>query len=44
MGKGTVFREGKDVSIIDCGIMANEALLAQVNLLAECISAIVINM
>ncbi|MEE8031872.1 transketolase C-terminal domain-containing protein [Clostridioides difficile] len=44
MGKGTVLREGKDVSIIACGIMVNEALLAQEKLQEEGISARVINM
>lgn len=44
IGKGTVLREGKDVSIIACGIMVNEALLAQEKLQEEGISARVINM
>lgn len=44
IGKGTVLRDGKDVSIIACGIMVNEALLAQEKLQEEGISARVINM
>lgn len=44
IGKGRVLRDGKDVSIIACGIMVNEALLAQEKLQEEGISARVINM
>ncbi|MCC0684723.1 transketolase family protein [Clostridioides sp. ZZV15-6383] len=44
IGKGAVLRDGKDVSIIACGIMVNEALLAQEKLQEEGISARVINM
>ena len=44
IGKGTVLTEGDDVSIIACGIMVNEAILAHEALKLEGINARVINM
>jgi transketolase len=44
VGKANVFREGKDVTIIACGIMVSEALSAADMLLSEGIEAGVINM
>ncbi len=42
-GKGYVLREGRDVTIVACGIMVQEALLAHEQLKKEGISARVIN-
>lgn len=44
IGKGAVLREGNDVTIIACGIMVNEALIAADMLKEENINARVINM
>ena len=44
IGKGSVVREGNDVSIIACGIMVSEAIVAHDILKSEGISAKVINM
>jgi transketolase len=44
IGKGSVLREGSDVSIIACGIMVNEAIIAHDILKSEGIYAKVINM
>ena len=44
IGKGTVVREGNDATIIACGIMVNEAIMAQEELKAQGINARVINM
>jgi transketolase len=44
IGKGSVVREGSDVSIIACGIMVNEAVIAHDILKSEGINAKVINM
>ncbi len=44
IGKGVVLREGNDVTIIACGIMVNEALIAADMLKEENIDARVINM
>ena len=44
IGKGSVVREGSDVSIIACGIMVNEAVIAHDILKSEGINARVINM
>ena len=44
IGKGNVVRQGNDVSIIACGIMVNEAILAHEALKSEGINARVINM
>ncbi|MDR1774751.1 MAG: transketolase family protein [Clostridioides sp.] len=44
IGKGTILKEGKDVSIIACGIMVAEALKAGEILAEEGISARVVNM
>ena len=44
IGKAVTLREGKDVAIIACGIMVEQALLAAEALEAEGISAKVINM
>ena len=44
IGKGNVVRQGNDVSIIACGIMVNEALIAADMLKEENINARVINM
>ena len=43
-GKAQVISEGKDVTIVACGIMVNEALAAAKNLLAKGISARLINL
>ena len=43
-GKAQVISEGKDVTIVACGIMVNEALVAAKNLLAKGISARLINL
>ena len=43
IGKGNILREGNDVSIIACGIMVNEAILAHEALKLEGINARVIN-
>ncbi len=43
-GKAEVLREGKDLAIIACGIMVNEALIAAASLQAKGISCRVINM
>ncbi|MCX5697875.1 MAG: transketolase family protein [Candidatus Omnitrophica bacterium] len=43
-GKAEVLRDGKDVTIIVCGIMVNEGLIAAASLQAKGISARVINM
>lgn len=44
IGKGTVLRDGNDVTIIACGIMVNEALKASDILKEQNINARVINM
>ena len=44
IGKGTVVREGNDLTIIACGIMVNEAIIASEALKSEGINARVINM
>lgn len=44
IGKGVVVKEGNDVTIIACGIMVNEALIAADMLKEENIDARVINM
>ena len=44
IGKGSVLREGNDASIIACGIMVNEAILASEMLKSEGINVRVINM
>ena len=44
IGKGTVFREGTDATIIACGMMVNEAVLAHEELKSEGINVRVINM
>jgi transketolase len=44
IGKGSVLREGNDASIIACGIMVNEAILASEILKSEGINVRVINM
>ena len=44
IGKGNVVREGNDASIIACGIMVNEAILAHDILKSEGINVRVINM
>lgn len=44
IGKGVVLRDGNDITIIACGIMVNDAILAQEKLQEEGISARIINM
>ena len=44
IGKGVVLREGSDATVIACGIMVNEAIVASEVLQAEGISVRVINM
>ncbi len=44
IGKGSVLKEGDDVTIIATGLMVNEALMAYETLKAEGISARVVNM
>lgn len=44
IGKGNVLREGNDASIIACGMMVNEAILAHEVLKSEGINVRVINM
>lgn len=44
IGKGTIVREGNDLTIIACGIMVNEAIIASEALKSEGINARVINM
>lgn len=44
IGKGTIVREGNDLTIIACGIMVNEAIIASEVLKSEGINARVINM
>ena len=44
IGKGVVVREGNDATIIACGIMVNEAIIASETLKAEGINARVVNM
>ena len=44
IGKGNILREGNDASIISCGIMVNEAILAHDILKSEGINVRVINM
>jgi len=44
IGKGTVMCNGSDVAIIACGVMVSKALMAAETLLADGISATVINM
>lgn len=44
VGKASIMREGKDVTIIACGIMVSEALKAAENLARENIQARVLNM
>ncbi|MEZ4813364.1 MAG: transketolase family protein [Caldisericia bacterium] len=43
-GKANVLREGNDVTIIACGIMVNEALIAADNLKSKGVNAEVINL
>jgi transketolase len=43
LGKAQVLTEGKDITIIACGIMVSEALIAAKNLLSKGIKARVIN-
>ena len=43
VGKAEVFREGKDVAIVACGILVYQALLAALELENENISAAVVN-
>ena len=42
-GKGQVLKEGKDITIIACGILVNDALIAAKDLEKEGIAARVIN-
>ena len=44
IGKGVVVREGNDATIIACGIMVNEAIIASKTLKSEGINARVVNM
>lgn len=44
IGKGSIVREGNDATIIACGIMVNEAIIASETLKSEGINARVINM
>jgi len=44
IGKGTVLRDGNDATIIACGIMVNEAVIAHEELKSEGINVRVINM
>ena len=44
IGKGTVLRNGNDATIIACGMMVNEAIIAHEELKAEGINVRVINM
>ena len=44
IGKGTVVRDGNDATIIACGMMVNEAIIAHEELKAEGINVRVINM
>lgn len=44
IGKGTVLRDGNDATIIACGMMVNEAVIAHEELKAEGINVRVINM
>ncbi len=44
LGKAQVLTEGKDVTIIACGILVNEALIAAANLAKKGIRATVINL
>ena len=44
IGKGTVVREGNDATIIACGIMVNEAIIAAEELVKEGLNVRVINM
>lgn len=44
IGKGTVLRDGNDATIIACGMMVNEAIMAHEELKAEGINVRVINM
>ena len=44
IGKGTVLRDGNDATIIACGMMVNEAIIAHEELKAEGINVRVINM
>ena len=44
IGKGTVLKDGTDVTIIATGLMVNEAIMAEEKLRAEGISARVVNM
>ncbi|MGX4601487.1 transketolase family protein [Faecalimicrobium sp. JNUCC 81] len=44
IGKGAIVREGNDATIIACGIMVNEAVMAHESLKSEGINARVINM
>lgn len=44
IGKGNILKEGKDVAIIACGVMVNEAMIAAEELKAAGIEAMVINM
>jgi transketolase len=43
LGKGYVIEDGKDIAIIACGIMIEEALLAQKELKEQGVSAAVVN-
>lgn len=44
IGKGNILKKGKDVAIIACGVMVNEAMIAAEELKAAGIEAMVINM
>ena len=44
IGKGVLLREGKDVAIIACGVLVNEALIAAEALAGEGIDASVVDM
>ena len=44
LGKGSVVREGKDYTVIACGLMVNEAMIAAETLAAEGIDIRIIDM
>ena len=44
IGKGTVLREGRDVAIVNCGVLLSRCLEAAEELASEGISATVVNM
>jgi transketolase len=44
LGKGEIYRNGKDLSIIACGVMVSEALIAAEELSKEGIEAAVVNL